>query len=306
VSLRPGAALALAVAAALLSGCGGSGETPRDLALVSTRDGDYAIFAMAADGSDQTRLSEPEGDEADERNALFFQIEPAWSPDGERLAFSSRRSGSFDIYSMSADGTDLRRLTTTKRDQDLNPTWSPDGRSIAFQRGQPGRIFVMKADGSGARQVTDDLAEESEPAWSPDGSWIVYSRRTPGTTVRELWLVRPDGSERHKLTSFGSAVYDPAWSPDSTRIVFAGDLDGEVFDIYSIGVQGKDLRRHTQSADDAFEPSWSPDGRTIAFARGGSIVTIDLQGNVEEITNPENNDSSPAWNPKPPAEADNG
>ena len=286
----------------MLSGCGGSdGERPLELALVSTRDGDYAIYTMAADGSGQTRLSESEGEEADERNALFFEIEPAWSPDGRRIAFASRRTGSFDIYSVNVDGADLRRLTTT-RDQDVHPTWSADGRSIAFQRGEPGRIYVMSADGSGARRLTNDLAEESEPAWSPDDSWVVYVRKTPGTTVRELWLVRPDGSERHKLTAFASSVYDPAWSPDSTRIAFAGNLDGQVYDIHSVGAGGKDLRRHTQSPDDAFEPSWSPDGRTIAFSRGGSIVTVDLEGSVEEITDPENNDSSPAWNPDPPAD----
>lgn len=296
-----GAALALAAVVALLPACGGSSEAPLDLALVSTRDGDYAIYTMAADGGSQTRMTDSEGGDSTQPNTLFFQIEPSWSPGGRRIAYSSRRSGSFDIYAMNADGTETQRLTST-RDQDGNPTWSPDGKRIAFQRGQQGRLWVMQADGSGARRVTDDQAEEDEPAWSPDGSWIVYTRRTPGTTVRELWLVHPDGSDRHQITSFASAVYDPAWSPDSKRIAFAGNLDGEIFDIYSVGVTGKGLRRHTQSPDDAFEPSWSPDGQKIAFARGGAIATIDLEGNVEEITDPASNDSSPAWNPKPPAD----
>ena len=80
----------------------------------------------------------------------------------------------------------------------MQPTWSPDGDRIAFARGASSRLFVMDADGSGARRVTDEEAEESEPAWSPDGRSIAYVRRTPGTSIRELWLVRPDGSQRRR------------------------------------------------------------------------------------------------------------
>ena len=94
---------------------------------------------------------------------------------------------------MDADGSDTRRLTSTK-DDDSQPTWSPDGKRIVFARGASGRLFVMNADGSGARRVTDELAEETEPAWSPDGRWIAYVQKDPGSSIRELWLVRPDGS----------------------------------------------------------------------------------------------------------------
>jgi TolB protein len=165
-------------------------------------------------------------------------------------------------------------------------------------------IFVMDADGSNQHRISDPLSEESEPSWSPDGEWIAYVRRTPGTPVRDLWRSHPDGSGRERLTNLASAVFGPAWSPDSQRIAFAAALDGSVSDIYSIRSRGGGLRRHTQSPDDAFEPSWSPDGRTIAFSRGGAIATITLAGNVEQLTDPEDNDSSPAWNPKPPAEDD--
>lgn len=292
-----GAGVALALAA-----CGGAADPRPDLALVSTRDGDYAIYALNADGGRQKRLTDTDVD-VSTASGVFFQIDPAWSDDGQRIAFASRRSGSFDIYTMNADGTGSQRVTSTK-EHDVQPTWSPDESQIAFARGAPGQIFVMDTDGSGVHKLTDDAAEEAEPAWSPDGQWIVYVRRTPGTTVRELWLVRPDGSDRHQLTSFGRAVYDPAWSPDSKRIAFAVDLESQVFNIYSVGLGGKTPRRHTQSADDAFEPSWSSDGTTIAFSRGGSIVTVDPDGNTQEITDPDQNDSSPVWNPKPPKEGD--
>ncbi len=90
-------------------------------------------------------------------SGLFFQIDPAWSPDGSTIAFASKRSGTFDLYAMSRDGSGTRRLTSTKED-DTQPTWSPDGDRIAFARGASSRLFVMNADGSGARRVTDEEA----------------------------------------------------------------------------------------------------------------------------------------------------
>lgn len=299
---RPSAvAAALAAAFAFLSaGCGGSGERGRDLLFVSTRGGDYALYSMQADGSRQGRVSEAEGD-VESPSGLFFEVDPAWSPGGAMIAFASKRGGTFDLYTMTADGTGVRRLTSTGED-DVNPSWSPSGQVLAFDRGPVGDIWVVNEDGSGAHAIADDPAAETQPAWAPNGAWIAYVRRTPGTPIQELWLMRPDGTVRHRLTDFQRVTGAPAWSPDSKRIVFSAALDGEVFDIYSVDLEGKSLRRHTQSPNDAIEPSWSPDGFTIAFAREGAIVTIDDDGNVTEITDPEDNDSSPAWNPKPPAE----
>jgi Tol biopolymer transport system component len=299
VSARALAAAALAASLALVTGaCGGGSADPRpDLLLVSTRDGDYAIYELNSDGGSQRRLTS--ADSASEGEVLFFQIDPAWAPDATRIAYSSKRGRSFDLYTMRPDGTGSRRITSTK-DNDAHPTWSPDGRSIAFARSGPGRIYVANPDGSGARRLTDDTAEEAEPSWSPDGAWIAYTRRTPGTTARELWISRPDGSDRRRVTDLERAIFGPAWSPDSERIAFAADVDAATYDIYSVDLRGEGIRRHTQAPEDAFEPAWSPDGRAIAFSRGGAIETVDLDGSLTTITDAENNDSSPAWNPVAP------
>jgi Tol biopolymer transport system component len=284
-----------------LTACGAPKPRP-DLAFVSTRDGDYAVFAMNEDGNRQVRLTSAKGD-ASSPEALFFQIDPAWSPNGRLLAFASKRTGTFDIYVMNSDGSGSRQLTSTSAD-DANPTWSPDGRSIAFDRGASGRLYVMKADGTGVRRITHDMADETDPAWSPRGDWIAYVRKTPGTDAREIWLVRPDGSGRRRLTSLGATSESPAWSPDGRRVAFSSTGGGLKYQIYSVDIDGKGIRKLTRSSADAFEPAWSPDGKTIAFARGGSIVTIDSHGNEKELTDPANNDSSPAWNPKPPGKED--
>jgi Tol biopolymer transport system component len=284
-----------------VAACGGEGEPRPDLLLVSTRDGDYAIYAMNADGGRQARLTEGEPSAPSSAKELFFQVDPAWSPNGQLIAFSSKRTGSFDIYVMNADGTGARRLTST-RDDETNPTWSPDGKRLAFDRGRD--IYGVNANGTGLHRITDDQAADTEPAWSPDGHWIAYVKgafETVGKDLREVWLTRPDGTDSHSLTTLRVSSYSPAWSPDSRRIAFASDRGkGGIYDIYTVRVDGKGLRRLTRTGPDAFEPAWSPDGKTIAFSRGGAIVSIDPEGNEEELTDADNNDSSPVWNPRPP------
>lgn len=285
------------MSALMLTACGSDDEARPDMAFVSTRDGVYAIYEMNDNGKGQRRVNNSEPDSSGPQ-VLFLEVEPAWSLDGTKIAFSSRTSGSFDIYVMDADGTGTRALTSTK-ENDSHPTWSASGQSIAFAR--DGDIYVMNADGSGTRRVSDINAEESDPSWSPDGGWIAYVRRTPGTPVQEVWIMRPDGSVRHAVTAQDARAFTPSWSPDSLRIVFSSNAEGEVYELYTVGVDGKGLRSVAPTAGDNFEPSWSPDGSKIAYQEGGAIFTVELGGgDVERLTDSANNDSSPTWNPAPP------
>jgi Tol biopolymer transport system component len=253
---------------------------------------------MDADGSGQRRLTARDAD-ASSAARLFFQTEPAWSPDATRIAFASRRSGTFDVYVMRADGSGSTPLTSGKAN-DSHPSFSADGARIAFER--DGDIYVMRADGTGIRRISDRLVEEEEPAWSPDGEWIAYIRRTPGTAARELWIMRPDGSGRRALTRQNTTAATPSWSPDSSRIVFASKQDG-VFELFTTGVDGKGLRSVVETVSDNFEPSWSPDGSKIAYYEDGAIFTVELGGGeIAKLTDNEDNDSLPAWNPVLPPE----
>jgi TolB protein len=290
--------LALCVCAgSLLAACGGGGNPRPDLLFVSTRDDDYAIYEMNADGSREKRLTKTEVDTTAPAG-LFFQVDPAWSPDGASIAFSSKRSGSSDIYVMRSDGSDTRRLTTSRKDE-LHPTWSPDGRHIAF--GEDQKIYVMGADGSARHPITTNLAEDAAPAWSPNRRWIAFVRRQRGDVEREIWVMRPDGSGARRVTSLHGSSINPAWSPDSRRIVFASNIVGSLYHLYIVTVADERVRRLTRSGPDTFEPAWSPDGSTIAFSQDGAIATVDLRGKTTTLTSTSNNDSSPAWNPVQPA-----
>jgi TolB protein len=281
-----------------LAGCGGGGSGSADLAFVSSRDGDYAILVMASDGSGQRRLTAQ--DTAASGATVFFQVEPAWSADASKFAFASRRKGSSDIYTMASDGTGTKRVTSGKQN-DSHPTWSPDGSEIAFTR--DGDIYLMGADGSRPHRISDIDAEESDPAWSPNGGLIAYIRRIPGTPIQNVWVMRPDGSHRRPLTKQNGRAYTPAWSPDGKRIVFTTNAKGAHFELFTVGVDGKALQNVVPTANDDFEPSWSPDGSRIAYQEEGAIFTIELGGDraVEKLTDYATNDSSPVWNPRPPA-----
>jgi Tol biopolymer transport system component len=279
----------------LLSACGRSGNPRPDLILVSTRDGDYALYAMNADGSRQKRLTKTDVDTTSP-TGIFFQTDPAWSPDGAHIAFSSKRSGRSEIYVMRADGNATKRLT--EGGDDIHPTWSPDGKELAFERSQ--KIYAMEADGDAVHPVSTVAANEGDPAWSPNGTWIAFVRKQPGSVEREIWIMRPDGSGERRVTSLHGTSINPAWSPDSTRLVFASNIVGSLYDLYVASIAGKPVRRLTRVGPDTFEPAWSPDGSTIAFTQDGAIWTVDLKGNTTQLTDPKNNDSSPAWNPQPP------
>jgi Tol biopolymer transport system component len=262
---------------------------------VSSRDGEYAIYVMSADGKGERRLTKRES-EVGAGGSVFFEFEPAWSPDATKIAFASVRGSAPHIYVMNADGTGTTPLTSGKT-KDTHPTWSPDAKSIAFVRN--GDIYVMRSDGSSAKRISDIEAEESDPAWSPDGDWIAYVRRTPGTPVQDLWVMHPDGSGRRQVTKQQAIAYTPSWSPDSTRLVYSSNADGEVFKLFTVGVNGRGLRSVAPTVGDNFEPSWSPDGTHIAYQEEGAIFSAELGGGaVERLSDSKNNDSSPVWNPQ--------
>lgn len=141
------------------------------IAFVSDRDGDYEIYVMNADGSGQTNITSAPG----------LDIAPKWSPDGSRIVFESDRNGISEIYVMNADGSGQKNLTTALSDgsnapgeTDADPTWSPDSSRIAFWSERDGNqdiynqdVYVMKADGSERRRLTDDPAGDNSPRWQP-------------------------------------------------------------------------------------------------------------------------------------------
>jgi TolB protein len=285
-----------AFAALVVAGCGGSSpKGPPALLFVSTKDGDYAIFGADAQGKHVRRLTKERGDPSSP-NGLFFQGEPAWSPDGRRIAFVSLRDGTSHIYVMQADGTGTKRLTNSTKADD-HPAWSPDGSRIVF--GREGALYGVPSGGGPAHRVGRGFGSAADPDFSPDGKLIAFDYREPGFSIRELYVMPANGHGKHQLTRLRQVSGLPKWSPDGKRLAFQSNVRLGHYEIYTIGADGKGLRQVTQSVVDVIQPDWSPDGSKIAFARDGAIW-VDANGTETQLTSGKNNDSSPAWRPVPP------
>jgi Tol biopolymer transport system component len=208
----------------------------------------------------------------------------AFPGDNGRIAFDSDRAGNVDIWTMDPDGSDPLNLTADSAGADFGAAWSPDGGRIAFARDTDAlgpdadgpddlEIWVMRADGSRQKQITDNAEVDLEPAWSPDGRHIVFQRDAdgPGPEGGEIWVMRADGSREKRLTNNAVEDNEPTWSPDGRRIAFHRDTspvpdpDAGNFDVFDMRPDGSDVRRLTDAPGFDGGPNYSPDGRKIAF-----------------------------------------
>jgi hypothetical protein len=261
--------------------------------------------------------------------------DPAWSPDGRRLAFSRhlRGNNAAEIYVMNADGSNVVRRTqgcacAKEPSGAVEPSWSPDGRTIAFWRDYDGNesgIYVIDADGGSASRVLLDSPDfDFHPVWSPDGRQIAFSsywqfdEPSPWWTWTlpsyDLWIMNADGSGIHPLLerpTRGRPLFyhhNHSWSPDGRRLalgVFYMDLDDYPTvwaDIAVMNADGSGLRTIAHSGSYA-APAWSPDGRTIAFGSDctaancrPSIRFVLADGSAEGIIM--TNANKPAWRPR--------
>ena len=146
-----------------------------------------------------------------------MNVEPAISPDGRRLAFSSDRPGRTMIYTMNADGTNVKRVTFAGQ-FNASPSWSPDGKKIAFagQTGSNFDIFVMNDDGTGmirltsAKRPNGKPANNEDPTWSPDGRFVMYTSDRTGKS--QIYFSTADGAEERRVTLDSHNYYKVKWS----------------------------------------------------------------------------------------------
>jgi Tol biopolymer transport system component len=253
------------------------------------------VFAMAPDGTGQTRLSRLD---EDARGARL-------SPDGSAIVYAvqGRDGKQGEIHVMRADGTADRALVL--EGDNFNPAWSPDGSRIVFagSRGGEPDIFVMEADGSGVRQLTDDAASDWAPTWSPDGSAVAFISNRSGTF--DIYRLDPAGGVATPVTTGPADDYDPAWSPDGRQIAFTSNRSGD----YAVWVAAADGAAEPAivptGEGNAYMPSWSPDGTRLAFSssRTGDFevfVGALAGGEPENLSrNPGTDDgwAGPAWSP---------
>ena len=213
----------------------------------------FDIYTANADGSDLTRLT----------SYGVYTAEGTLSPDGSTIVFTSLKDGDLDIYTMHVDGTNVRRLTTTPG-YDGGAFLSPDGKQIVYRAWHPAdsalanyqallrqrlvrpnrmEIWVMNADGSNQRQITNLGGANFAPFFIPDGRRIIFSSnyKNPRSRNFDLYLVNLDGTGLEQVTTHPEFDGFPMFSPDGTKLVWASNRHGA-----------------TMSETDVFIADWVP------------------------------------------------
>jgi Tol biopolymer transport system component len=196
-----------------------------------------------------------------------FSVFPLPQAGSSKIAFTSNRDGSMQIYSMNTDGRGQTRLTYSGGNDD-NPRWSPNGTKILFQsdRDNPDTgymdIYVMNSDGSGITRLTSDANDDSMAAWAPDGTKIVFQSMRNGVNY-QVYSMNADGSNQVSLTNTSANDGEPSWSPDGTKIAFVSDRDRTAYDsVCVMNSDGSNQHALTSSSGNVedTQPIWSPDG----------------------------------------------
>jgi TolB protein len=215
-------------------------------------------------------------------------MHPQWSPDGTEIAYVYRGANFSDIFVMSGDGSNSRRLTRgqsasiTDNDWTFRPTWSPSGGQIAFvsdKNSYNTAVWMMNRDGTAAQQLLPiNEAHQADDAlsWSPDGKQIAVA--SFGKEVSQIALLDPVRRTLRTLTEQPRGALDPAWSPDGKAIAYAA-RESTAMDI-RVRLLDEEVDQPVVKGGLARAPTWSPDSRHLAYisSRDGSfeIYVVDI------------------------------
>jgi len=228
-------------------------------------------------------------------------ISPAWSPDGNQLAYVSFEQRKPVVYVQSLT-TGGRRAVANFWGSNSAPTWAPDGRRLAVVLTKDGgsQIYLVNADGSDLRRLTQTSAIDTEPNFSPDGALLLFTSDRGGSP--QIYGMPVTGGEPQRLTFEGTYNVSPRFSPDGKSFTFI-QRNGTRF---NVAVQDLATRQVQVLTDGSLDesPSFAPNGRMILYAtevKGRGILSaVSSDGRVKQRLTADAGDvREPAWGPLP-------
>jgi Tol biopolymer transport system component len=264
------------------------------LAISLETDGGVEIALIRSDGTKLTGLLDGQG----------IHTDPAWSPDGARIAFTSRLDAVSTIAVVDANGGGFMPITRGDA-RSVDPAWSPDGTRIAFAADPSGDfdIYVLPATqagmvGSDALDLTRFEGDDRAPSWTPDSASIVFQSDREGQP--EIYSMEADGSNPTQLTRDPADDTDPSVSPDGTLVAFVSTRGGDA-DIFVMRLDGSGPRPVTDNPVEDRSPSWTPDGSilfTSVFTGGATLYAVRPDGSdLRPVAGGISRTNSAAWQP---------
>jgi TolB protein len=269
-----------------------------------------ALFISNADGSGERPLMQ----------SGSLDYNPAWSPKGDWIVFTSERAGSADLYRIRPDGTGLDRLTDDPAYDD-QAAFSPDGKQIVFvstRASGTANLWILDAASHKAKPLTSGHSGDFRPAWSPDGQWIAFSSdrgsdlplakgRWERLHVVDIYVIRPDGSGLKRISEHGNFCGSPKWTRDSQSVVAycmsaeetwtyrAGTEDGET-NLAQINIADGKTTPVTAGPGVKEYPSVLPSGEIAYVRRQSPVQGVFYAGGK---AGPAGSDvRSPSWSPE--------
>jgi serine/threonine-protein kinase len=234
------------------------------IAFVSTRDGDAEIWAVAAGCTMLEPQDPPQGCEGNMVPLTSNNVEdfdPAWSPNGQQIAYASNQDGDYEIWVMQANGSNPHPITSNSAD-DFSPQWSPDGSQIVYwsKTGSTSHLYRISAAGSTPEQLTSSSAFDLWPDWSHGGSRVVYTSTSSEVSgALALFTFELDSALITPLLDGKYHDQYPAWAPSGQRLAFSSDreVNGR-FDLFVLDLLSGNLQQLTFDAGNNDTPDWQP------------------------------------------------
>ena len=244
-----------------------------------TEDGNQDIYVIDSDGENFRRLTSYDD----------LTMSPAWSPDGRRIAFASRKgTGLPRIHQLNLETGEEKVIEPNREGDHITPSYTPNGRELAFAVTGGNRSGIFRYDVERdccLTQISGGRWDDLSPSFSPDGSRVAFNSNRLGTDHPQIYVMPSGGGEADLISPYihGQEGYytSPEWAPMGDHVVFHGRVSRRgsyQILVAEVSAQGRRLRQLTWEGNNE-DPSWAPDGRHIVFVGrrdwGTGLMVVD-------------------------------